>query len=236
MRVTGNPVRRAFTERWDETELTRQTALVHRELNLAAPDSARPLPRVLVTGGSLGALQLNTLLSQTIAALTSEAFVVHQTGAHSEEMIPSIAAAAAPGRYAAAAAFDSLFPTIVRTADLVIARAGAGTIWEIAVAGRPSILIPLSRGASRGDQIRNARRYARSGAAVVLEDPDLSAAEFLAVVRKILRDPDRRDAMGAAAREWAPADAADRIVVEISAVIDESASVRAAASDSGTVL
>ncbi|MFW5643336.1 MAG: glycosyltransferase, partial [Alkalispirochaeta sp.] len=119
-----------------------------------------------------------------------------------------------------AATFDETFPALLKRADLVVARAGAGTIWEIAVSGRPAILVPLSTGASRGDQIRNAERYARSGAAVILDDPETPAATFLAAVHHLLDAPERRRMMMAAARRWAPEAAAGRIAAIVVAAAE----------------
>lgn len=201
--VTGNPVRREFH--------TAPTAGILSEVGLPETE----LPVIFVTGGSLGARQVNLLVEETIAELTREAVVVHQTGAHSVDMIPAIAARAIPGRYFGAPGFTALFPSLMRRADLVVARAGAGTIWEIAVCGRPAVLIPLSQGASRGDQLRNAARYAASGAALVLDDPALSGAEFLSTVRGVIRDPQQRDEMTRSAESWGAEGAAARIACEV---------------------
>ncbi|MFW6228434.1 MAG: undecaprenyldiphospho-muramoylpentapeptide beta-N-acetylglucosaminyltransferase [Alkalispirochaeta sp.] len=197
--VTGNPVRQEFSSASAAGALD----------SIGLKETSDPV--VLVTGGSLGALQLNTWIREVIAELSRRAVVIHQTGARSTGMIDEIAAKAVPGRYFGAATFDETFPALLKRADLVVARAGAGTIWEIAVSGRPAILVPLSAGASRGDQIRNAERYARSGAAVVLDDPETPAATFLAAVDELLDAPERRRMMAAAARRWAPEAAAGRI-------------------------
>ncbi|HKK48760.1 MAG TPA: undecaprenyldiphospho-muramoylpentapeptide beta-N-acetylglucosaminyltransferase [Alkalispirochaeta sp.] len=201
--VSGNPVRREF-----------RTAVVAGVLQqLGLPESE--LPVILITGGSLGARQVNLLVRETISELTREAVVIHQTGDHSADMIPDIAARAKQDRYFGAPGFAAIFPALMRRADVVIARAGAGTIWEIAVCRRPAVLIPLSQGASRGDQVRNAARYAASGAAIVLDDPDLDGESMLQEIQVLIRDRARRDRMGRAAGAWAPGDAAERIAHEI---------------------
>ena len=202
--VIGNPVRRGF--------FSADPAGVLEALGIDDPG----LPVVVVTGGSLGALQINTLVHDTISSLTRRAVVIHQVGDHSKEMIPEITRRAVTGRYHGAPSFGSVFPALLRRADLVVARAGAGTIWEIAVTGRPSVLIPLSSGASRGDQMRNARRYCRDGTpAVVLDDPELSAERFLAVICALLDSPQRRQAMSDAASCWGRSDGAERLAREI---------------------
>ncbi|MEX2445437.1 MAG: undecaprenyldiphospho-muramoylpentapeptide beta-N-acetylglucosaminyltransferase [Alkalispirochaeta sp.] len=205
--VTGNPVRPEFR--------TASVKGLMEQLGL----SETTLPVILVTGGSLGAQQVNSLVAATIAELTREVVVIHQTGALSAEMIPEIAKRAAPGRYYGAPEFTALFPALMRRADLVIARAGAGTIWEIAECRRPAVLIPLSQGASRGDQLRNAMRYATAGAAVVLDDPSLTAEQFLSVVWSVIRDPERRERMMRAAGAWASEDAAGLIANELESLL-----------------
>ncbi len=204
--VSGNPVRPEF----------RTAAIAGILPHIGLPET--DLPVIFITGGSLGARQVNLLVRETISELTREAVVVHQTGEHSAGMIPEIAARAERDRYHGAPGFTATFPALMRRADLVIARAGAGTIWEIATCRRPSVLIPLSQGASRGDQLRNAARYAASGAATVLDDPNLDGNRLLAAVRGIIRDRDRWERMARAAGTWASGDAAERIGEELRVV------------------
>ncbi len=201
--VSGNPVREAFFD------VDRNGALSSIGI---AEDS---LPVVLVTGGSLGARQINLLVQEIVSRVTSYAVVVHQTGEAGSSMIPEIARRAHPGRYHGASRFDASFPALLHRADVVVARAGAGTIWEIAVCGRASVLIPLSAGSSRGDQLRNAERYRRAGAAIVLESPDLEPDALEAAIRSLLRDDERRLDMERAAYDWPVRDAAQRIAAEI---------------------
>ena len=197
--VSGNPVRRAFREADPDTALAR----------IGLVDDRSPV--VLVTGGSLGARQINLLIGEVVEQLTARAVVVHQTGEHGAHMIPELTARARAGRYHGAPSFDAEFPALLRRADLVIARSGAGTVWEIATCGRPAVLVPLSTGASRGDQIRNAARYASAGTAVVLDDPDLSAEKLAREVTALLDDEERRQRMSTAAAAWASTDAVELI-------------------------
>lgn len=200
VRVTGNPVRPAFFS-VDESG-------VLAELDI---DDLPELPVLFVTGGSLGAMQLNEWVAEAVEALTHRAVVIHQTGETGAAMIPEIAGRALPRRYYGAVSFGELFPRILRRADLVVARAGAGTIAEIAVTATPAVLVPLSRGASRGDQIRNAHRYAATGAALVLDDPEITADEIGEVVHSLLADERRRREMAANAGGWSTVDAGTRI-------------------------
>lgn len=197
--VSGNPVRPAFFEADPAGALGR----------VGLRDDGSPV--LLVTGGSLGARQLNELVSETVESLTERAILVHQTGEHGKEMIQPIRSRAQPGRYHGAAAFDLEFPALLRRADLVVARAGAGTIQELAATGTPAVLVPLSARASRGDQIQNAADYCATGAAEALPSDGLSAEQFLQTVLRLLANPDERARMGEAARNLARGNAARTI-------------------------
>ncbi len=205
--VTGNPVRSVFLETEPEDVLSR----------LGLRDDARPV--LLVTGGSLGAQQLNRIVAEYLEELTRHCTVVHQTGHHGSILIQELAARAEPGRYTGAAGYDREFAPLLRRADLVICRAGAGTIWELAVTGTPAVLIPLDAGSSRGDQVRNARYYAAAGAAVV-PAAGASSQDVVRLVRTLLADESRRREMSDAARRFARGDGAVTIAGMIRRIIE----------------
>jgi UDP-N-acetylglucosamine--N-acetylmuramyl-(pentapeptide) pyrophosphoryl-undecaprenol N-acetylglucosamine transferase len=94
---------------------------------------------------------------------------------------------------------------------LVVGRAGAGTVNEIAALGKPAILIPLP-GAASDEQTANARRLEAAGGAIVLPQTDLTPARLVAEVQGLLADPDRRARMAQAGPTLARPDAADRLV------------------------
>ncbi len=202
--VTGNPVRAAFYSAETEGVLQR----------LGLEESADPV--ILVTGGSLGARQVNDWIESIIGELCRHAVVVHQTGDKEEGRITTIRGLAPAGRYYGAATFHDEFPALLRRADIVVARAGAGTIWELSAVAVPAVLIPLSTGTSRGDQLRNAERYRESGCAEVIDDPRSTGADLLAVLLNLIHDGARRSAMAAAARRWSHGNAAATIAGMIS--------------------
>lgn len=184
---------------------------VRAELFNGDPERGRELlklpakePLALVLGGSQGARQVNQLVAAILPQLLEEAVVVHQMG--ELDYRPS-----STPRYITADLFHSEFPHILAAADLIISRAGAGTIWESGVLGKPSILIPLGGESSRGDQVRNAQLFAERGAAVLLEGETLNPESLLEQTLRLLRDGNAREAMGQAAAELCPADAAGRI-------------------------
>ncbi len=103
-------------------------------------------------------------------------------------------------------------------AHLVIGRAGSSTCCELAVAGRPSILVPLKI-ALDDDQGQNARLLAEAGAAVVLREDELTTDSLADVMSRLLSDPEALTNMAAAARSVATPDAAEKLadVVEAAA-------------------
>jgi UDP-N-acetylglucosamine--N-acetylmuramyl-(pentapeptide) pyrophosphoryl-undecaprenol N-acetylglucosamine transferase len=101
-------------------------------------------------------------------------------------------------------------------ADLVISRAGS-TIFEIAVWGVPAILIPITE--SHGDhQLKNAYNYARTGAAIVVEETNLTPHTLKAEIDRLIESPKDREKMKAAALAFARIDSADLIAQEILAI------------------
>ncbi len=189
--VTGNPVRR---------EVLRGSGDRGRELFGIEP--GRPL--VLVLGGSQGARQINDLIRQTRDELLEHAAVVHQMGPLDYE--PS----SIPG-YITAPIFNEEFPDILAAADLVISRAGAGTVWENGATGKAALLIPLGSGSSRGDQMRNAELFVREGAAYSLQGEEASSGTVLELSLKLIGNTQLRRDMGARALRLCDAQAADRI-------------------------
>jgi UDP-N-acetylglucosamine--N-acetylmuramyl-(pentapeptide) pyrophosphoryl-undecaprenol N-acetylglucosamine transferase len=98
----------------------------------------------------------------------------------------------------------------LRAASLVVSRAGSGSIYEIAAAGKASILIPIPEEISH-DQRVNAYAYARTGAAVVMEEKNLTPHLLVAEITRIMGDQALLLRMTEAARTFAPSDAAKKI-------------------------
>lgn len=194
-RTTGNPVR---------PELFLQTE--------RAPLTERR-PRLLVLGGSLGAEPLNKLLPAALAqvsqALRPEVF--HQAGKQHDEITRQRYAEA--GVEAEVAPFIKDMAQVYAWADLVICRAGALTVCELAAAGLPSFLVPLPH-AIDDHQTRNADYLAKEGAAVLLPQAKTDAAALAAQLTEVMMQPETLKTMGAAARRLARPDAT-RSVVEI---------------------
>lgn len=170
------------------------------------------LPTVLVLGGSQGAQAISEALTAALPRLLLEAQIVHQTG---ERLAATVAKVKQElprelrGRYHPHGFFGEELFDLYAAVDLVVTRSGSA-VAEIAATGLPSILIPLPSAA--GDHQRaNAEVFAKAGAAIVLEQNELTSDSLTLVVKKLLHDASRRVAMGRCARQLAQIDAADRV-------------------------
>ncbi|MDP3977573.1 MAG: undecaprenyldiphospho-muramoylpentapeptide beta-N-acetylglucosaminyltransferase [Pseudomonas sp.] len=194
-RTTGNPVR--------------------EELFLETPrDSLRDRrPRLLILGGSLGAEPLNKLLPAALALLPGELRpqVFHQAGKQHDGITGERYRAA--GVEAQVAPFIKDMARAYAWADLVVCRAGALTVSELAAAGLPALLLPLPH-AIDDHQTRNAEYLAKEGAAVLLPQRSTDAATLAAQLSEVLMHPERLNEMARTARRLAKPDAT-RSVVDI---------------------
>jgi UDP-N-acetylglucosamine--N-acetylmuramyl-(pentapeptide) pyrophosphoryl-undecaprenol N-acetylglucosamine transferase len=160
-------------------------------------------------GGSQGARQINDALVAALPALDpARVAVVHQTGDADRERVE--AAYRAAGFDALVTAFERDMPSRYRWADLVVCRAGAISVAELALAGRAALLVPLAH-VGGGEQFANARELERAGAARVLDSRKLAHEEFARELAALLDDPQRLRAMGASAAALSRPDAADAI-------------------------
>lgn len=175
------------------------------------------LPVVYITGGALGAKAINTLVEQVLPQLLTAVQIVHQCGpatangdyprllAHREALPREL-----QPRYVVREFLGPELADVYAAASLVVSRAGASTVAELAALGKPAILIPLP-GASGDEQTRNARILADAGAAVLIPQRELDGQRLIEVVTGLLQDAPRRQQMAAAARSVARLDAAERI-------------------------
>ncbi len=159
---------------------------------------------VVVFGGSLGAARLNRAAADAWAEGDHAYRVMHITG---EREYPLYRDRGRPG-YQVIDFHHQLWYPLARC-RLVVARAG-GSVFEIAAAGKPSILIP-SPNVTGDHQTANARRFAEAGAAVLLPDSELTGARLREEVESLLADEPRLKAMGEAAHGLARPDAAATI-------------------------
>ena len=194
---TGNPVRPAIA------------AL--RAARYAPPAGDGPI-RILVTGGSQGARILSTVVPPALAflgaALRRRLAVMQQ--ARSEDLAEVKRAYAASGIAADVAPFFDDVPARLERAHLVIARAGASTVAELAAIGRPAILVPY-RLAADDHQTANANALAADGAARIIAESGFTPERLAAEIAALIAAPAQLEAAAAAAHRLGRPDAAARL-------------------------
>ncbi len=177
---------------------------------------------LLVMGGSLGAHRVNLLMLEAADLLKEKIKtpfrLIHQTGAADAEQVR--AGYAAAGVQAEVEPFIKDMAAVYAQADLAVARAGATSLAELAVMGLPAILIPYPHAAD-DHQAANAGYYVAGGGAKMCREAELTAAQLAAAVVELANDGARRAAMGAAMRQLAVPDAAERILSECMTLLAE---------------
>jgi UDP-N-acetylglucosamine--N-acetylmuramyl-(pentapeptide) pyrophosphoryl-undecaprenol N-acetylglucosamine transferase len=175
-----------------------------------APAAGGPL-RLFVSGGSQGAVAVNELVCGAAALLAGRQIalgIVHQTG--ERDLEATRARYAAAGIEADCRAFIDDMATEYRRCDVVISRAGATTIAELGVVGRPAILVPYPHAADNHQEI-NAREMAAAGAALLFRQAELTAESLAGAVAELAGDPERRERMGSAMKALGRPEAAATI-------------------------
>ena len=213
--VTGTPVRPeiAAVDRSPDAR-----AAARRMLGLPVDRSL-----LVVFGGSLGARQINRAVDGAAARWSDrdDLAIYHIVGRRdwdaycddpAVDRIPATDASAdaggPDGLDLVRVSYEERMAAVYAAADVVVCRAGAMTIAELAAAGVPSVLVPLP-GAPGDHQTANARVLERVGAAVLLPDADCTPVGLAGNVEALLADPDRLEAMGRAAGSLGRPDAAD---------------------------
>jgi UDP-N-acetylglucosamine--N-acetylmuramyl-(pentapeptide) pyrophosphoryl-undecaprenol N-acetylglucosamine transferase len=207
--VTGTPIRKSLAQR------------VPREEALAAFGLSPERKTLLIMGGSQGARGINEAAIKALPQIKDLPFqVIHLTGPNDEQM------AAANYRReeipAHVAAFCHQMELAYSAADLALSRSGAASLSELSHFGVPSLLIPYPF-AAENHQVLNAAIFARQGAAVVVEQGQVSVETFAREIGALLRDDDRLKTMSHSARALAPEDAARTVA----ATVENAAEARA---------
>jgi len=195
--VTGNPVREEIFQ--GNSEAGRQ---------LLGLRKGKPI--LLVLGGSQGAMEINRLVWSSLEKLVKNFQVVHQVGPLHTEAAELKEFSHLDG-YVAKGYFKGELPHVLAMADVVVSRAGAGTLWELAALCKPMLLIPLRGTGTRGDQVRNARLFELHGWAKALYDEPIPKERFLSEVRS-LADRNTSEELRASLKSLDVRGAAERIV------------------------
>ena len=202
---TGNPVRSEVTavDRSGDGPAARAALGV---------DEGRRM--VAVFGGSLGARTINNAVTGALDLWRDrrDLHIRHIAGHRDYDDLSRRVSLDSQGALAYdLVAYEDDMAAVYAAADLVVGRAGATTVAEVAAVGVPAVLVPLP-GAPGDHQTANARRLEAAGGAVRLNDEDLDAVRLVTAVDALLEDPGRLDSMAGAARSLARPDAAGAVV------------------------
>lgn len=211
--VTGAPIRP-------------EIIAVDRGRDRLAARAALDLPEdrfvITVFGGSLGATAINDAVAELArsAADRTDLCIHHITGERrgptSDVTGVSVASWAADGIMYRVTGFDDRMPQLYAASDLMITRAGASTIAELAATGTPAIVVPWP-GAAENHQLDNAKTLSDRGAAVLLEQHDLNAERLLHEIDALRTDPQRLEDLAATARAAGERHRDDSLIVLITA-------------------
>lgn len=204
MILVGNPIRREILDGFKEE--------AKRIFNLSGEK-----PVILILGGSQGAQRINDVILEILPEILTDFELIHQAGEKNFKEVEAEAKVVLPENLRK---YYHLFPFLkereikhaYKISDLIVARAGSGTIFELASLGKPSILIPLPE-AAQNHQLKNAYCFARQGATVVIEEGNFTPHFFLEKARYLLSRPEELKEMGEKAKQFSRPRAA-KIIAE----------------------
>ncbi len=216
IRVVGVPLRKSLISEFRDPDS--QVPRPESDGGLAEPRrgeaGAAPIgpAHLFIFGGSQGARQINEVMLEALSKRDPARIqIVHQTGEADRDRVE--AAYAETALQAEVIAFERDMPSRYRWAHLVLCRAGAISVAELALAGRASLLVPLAH-VGGGEQFANARELEKAGAARVLDSRALTVDRLVEELEALLRDPSQLRRMGENASKLARPEASDRIIEE----------------------
>ena len=171
--VTGTPIRRELMEGRKEAALE-FTGLSDKK------------PILLIMGGSLGSVFVNNAVRASLDTLLKDFSIIHLCGKGNLS-----AECEGTKDYVQYEYISKELPDLFAAADIIISRAGANAICELLALRKPNILIPLSKNASRGDQILNARSFEKQGFSYCIEEEDVTAETLTSAVTKVFAEKDK---------------------------------------------
>lgn len=200
--VTGNPVRKIFYN----ADKTKGLEFIGGFYDI----SENKLPVVVVTGGSLGAKSLNTLIESILPEILDHCLVVHQRGRG------NLSPVSYPG-YIQLEFITNRMADLLAAADIVISRAGSNSVWETVTLRKPMILLPLEGSGTRGDQVDNSLYIQEAGCGIMLsnssEDEKFhpTPENLKCVLLDLLKNPEKLGRMSENAGKIIPENPAGRI-------------------------
>ena len=167
---------------------------IRRELFSGDPEAARKLcrfpdhnkPVLLIIGGSSGSKAINEAVRKILPELLEEFYIIHLCGKGNLDNQLNGLIGYAQFEYASTELTD-----MFALADMAVSRAGANSICELLALRKPNILIPLSAAASRGDQILNAKSFAKQGFSYVLEEENVTDQSLLTAIHEVYQNRDK---------------------------------------------
>lgn len=229
-RWLGNIVRRIFlslpgSEKYFPVARTRLTGNpIRAEILAAAGQASERIGTdgriLLVLGGSQGAHRLNLLVAEGLVSRKNQLppgfLIIHQTGRQDEELVRELYRQG--GVNAQVSGFINDMAGTYRQADLLVSRAGATSLAELCVMGRPAILVPYPYAADNHQEY-NARQVSERGGALLCKEAELTAERLAEMIISLLNDGEQLREMGERAREAAIPEATENIVRECLALI-----------------
>lgn len=207
--LTGNPVRENIAQLARQTKKQKVEATTEHN---PVEEEVVPLC-ILVLGGSLGATALNQLV---VDAFTGEyrdklaqITLIHQTGARDADWVATEYETA--GRTVQSQAFITDMTAVYEKVDFLVSRAGATTLAEIAVLGKPAILVPFPSAADN-HQVTNAEYYVQGGGARVFEEAGFTSSELAENILDLVNNPEKLQEMSVAQKSLGEIDAAEKMV------------------------
>lgn len=206
--LTGNPIRKNIAD------LAQQDTLQESErAETEGSQQDRESVCVLVLGGSLGATALNQLVVDAFTGEYREKLanikLIHQTGNRDAQWVATEYQTA--GREVQSQAFITDMTEVYQQADFLVSRAGATTLAELAVLGKPAILVPFPFAADN-HQVTNADYYVKGGGALVFEEAGLTSSQLAETILEQVNAPQKIEEMSLAQKSLGELDAAGKIV------------------------
>ena len=207
--LTGNPVRRSLI-------LTKAGETMTRNKGFLGFDPSLPL--ITIMGGSQGAAAFNNFILENLPKLLEFTQVMHQTGMANYDDVFGQALDLLNGmkeevskKYRIVSYLKEDLAPVYIASNLIVSRASAGSIFELAAFGKPSILIPLPPDVAAGDhQTENAKDYSKSGAAITIPQEDIKV-KLIKEILDLVQDQKRLDEMGKAAHTFSKPEAAKEV-------------------------
>lgn len=167
------------------------------------------LKTLLIMGGSQGARAVNQIIAEILPELTKHYYVIHQAGKTDYEWLKQN-----HWENYELYGFTEKLPELISQADLIISRAGAGSLAQVSASAKPVILIPLPTSANN-HQVGNAKVYQEANAAITISENKLSAKSLLDLINRLMEDKETRKLMSLATRNLYHPKAAVAIAKEI---------------------